>query len=99
MSRLYVPFGRELLECDHDRGARDAEFGRETAGRRQPGASAEASGTQQGLGLAARILVDPGDPVCVEDRCYRVAAEILRAAESRIVPVAVDAGGVDIAGG
>jgi GntR family transcriptional regulator/MocR family aminotransferase len=57
------------------------------------------SGTQQGLSLAARILVDPGDPVWVEDPCYRAAVEILRAAEPRIVPVPVDAGGLDVAAG
>jgi GntR family transcriptional regulator/MocR family aminotransferase len=57
------------------------------------------SGTQQGLSLTARILVDPGDPVWVEDPCYRAAVEIIRAAESRIVPVPVDAGGLDIAAG
>jgi GntR family transcriptional regulator / MocR family aminotransferase len=57
------------------------------------------SGTQQGLSLAARILVDPGDPVWVEDPCYRSAVEILRMAESRIVPVPVDASGLDISAG
>jgi GntR family transcriptional regulator / MocR family aminotransferase len=57
------------------------------------------SGTQQGLSLAVRILVDPGDPVWVEDPCYRAAVEILRAAQSRIVPVPVDSGGLDVAAG
>jgi GntR family transcriptional regulator/MocR family aminotransferase len=57
------------------------------------------SGTQQGLSLAARILVDPGDPVWVEDPCYRPAVEILRAAESRIVPIPVDSRGLDVAAG
>jgi GntR family transcriptional regulator/MocR family aminotransferase len=54
------------------------------------------SGTQQGLSLAARILVDPGDAVFVEDPCYRSAADILRAAEARVVPVPVDENGLDI---
>jgi GntR family transcriptional regulator/MocR family aminotransferase len=57
------------------------------------------SGTQQGLSLAARILIDPGDPVWVEDPCYRSAVEILRSVEARIVPVPVDASGLDIAAG
>ena len=57
------------------------------------------SGTQQGLSLAARILIEPGDPVWVEDPCYRSAVEILRAAEACIVPVPVDASGLDIAAG
>ncbi len=54
------------------------------------------SGTQQGLSLAARILLDPGDAAWVEDPCYPAAFEILRAAEARIVPVAVDEHGLDI---
>jgi GntR family transcriptional regulator/MocR family aminotransferase len=57
------------------------------------------SGTQQGLSIAARILIEPGDPVWVEDPCYRSAVEILRAAEACIVPVPVDASGLDIAAG
>src|SRR5436853_3227165 len=54
------------------------------------------SGTQQGLSLAARVLLDPGDAAWVEDPCYRAALDILRAAEARIVPVAVDRQGLDI---
>src|SRR5262249_5792336 len=57
------------------------------------------SGTQQGLSLVARILVDPGDPVWVEDPCYRSAVDILRAAEARLVPIPVDDHGLDIAAG
>src|SRR5438045_1327755 len=49
------------------------------------------SGAQQGLSLAARVLLDPGDAAWVEDPCYRAAIDILRAAEARIVPIAVDA--------
>jgi len=55
------------------------------------------SGTQQGLSLAARLLLDAGDPAWVEDPCYRSAFDILRAAEARIVPVRVDEQGLDIA--
>jgi GntR family transcriptional regulator / MocR family aminotransferase len=57
------------------------------------------SGTQQGLSLAARVLIDPGDRAWVEDPCYRAALDILRAAEAEIVPVPVDAHGLDIAAG
>ncbi len=55
------------------------------------------SGTQQGLSLAARILIDPGDAAWVEDPCYRSTVDILRAAEARIVPVPVDEQGLDVA--
>jgi GntR family transcriptional regulator/MocR family aminotransferase len=57
------------------------------------------SGTQQGLSLVAGILVDPGDPVWVEDPCYRSAIDILRGAEARIVPIPVDDSGLDVAAG
>ncbi|HVH81566.1 MAG TPA: PLP-dependent aminotransferase family protein, partial [Stellaceae bacterium] len=55
------------------------------------------SGTQQGLSLAAQILIDSGDPAWVEDPCYRAALDILRAADAEIVPVPVDDHGLDIA--
>ena len=55
------------------------------------------SGAQQGLSLAARILIDPGDAAWVEDPCYRSTVDILRAAEARIVPVPVDEQGLDVA--
>jgi GntR family transcriptional regulator / MocR family aminotransferase len=54
-------------------------------------------GTQQGLSLAGRILLDPGDTAWVEDPCYRAARDILRAAGAGIVPIAVDEHGLDIA--
>ena len=41
------------------------------------------SGTQQGLSLAARVLLDPGDRAWVEDPCYRAALDILRLAGAR----------------
>lgn len=55
------------------------------------------AGTQQGLSLAARILLDPGTTALVEDPCYRLAFDVLRAAEAEIVPVPVDEQGLDIA--
>jgi GntR family transcriptional regulator / MocR family aminotransferase len=55
------------------------------------------AGTQQGLSLAVRILLDPGDMALVEDPCYRFAVEILHTAEARIVPVPVDERGLGVA--
>ncbi len=55
------------------------------------------AGTQQGLSLVARILLDPCASAWVEDPCYWAAVDIMRAAEARIVPVAVDHQGLDIA--
>src|SRR5205085_3405025 len=54
------------------------------------------SGTQQGLSLAARLLLDPGDAAFIEDPCYRAAYDILYAAEARIIPVPVDQHGLDV---
>ena len=57
------------------------------------------SGTQQGLSLAAQVLLDAGDAVWIEDPCYRSTYDILRAAEAEIVPVPVDEDGLDVAAG
>jgi GntR family transcriptional regulator / MocR family aminotransferase len=57
------------------------------------------SGTQQGLSLAAQVLIDPGDTAWVEDPCYRATLDILRASDAEIVPVPVDEDGLDIAAG
>jgi len=54
------------------------------------------AGTQQGLSLAARVLLDPGDAAWVEDPCYRAAVDILGMAEARIVPIPVDAHGLAV---
>lgn len=57
------------------------------------------SGTQQGLALAAQVLIDPGAAAWVEDPCYRSTLDILRAAQAEIVPVPVDEHGLDVAAG
>lgn len=54
------------------------------------------SGAQQALDLIARMLVDPGDPVWVEDPGYPGAVYALRAAGGRIIPIAVDQDGFNI---
>jgi GntR family transcriptional regulator / MocR family aminotransferase len=65
--------------------------------RCRPGQIVLTQGTQQGLSLAARVLLDPGDAAWIEDPCYRAAHLILRTAEARIVPVPVDEHGLDTA--
>jgi GntR family transcriptional regulator/MocR family aminotransferase len=54
------------------------------------------SGAQAGIDLAARLLLDPGDPVWVEDPGYYGARGALIGAGARLVPVPVDAGGLDL---
>ncbi|MCW0197775.1 PLP-dependent aminotransferase family protein [Sphingopyxis sp.] len=53
-------------------------------------------GSQNGLFLAAQILVRPGDAVIVEALTYEPAVAAFRALGARIVPVGLDAGGIDI---
>lgn len=54
-------------------------------------------GSQMALDLLARTLVTPGDVVAVEELGYRPAWEALRHAGARIVPLAVDEEGMDMA--
>jgi GntR family transcriptional regulator/MocR family aminotransferase len=54
------------------------------------------SGSQQALDLAGRVLLDPGDPVWMEDPGYFGAAGAFVAAGARIVPVPVDGEGLDV---
>ncbi len=52
------------------------------------------SGSQQGLDLAARLLLDPGDAVCIEEPGYPRARGVFRALGARLQPLAVDRGGM-----
>ncbi|MBV9765466.1 MAG: PLP-dependent aminotransferase family protein [Acidobacteriaceae bacterium] len=53
------------------------------------------NGSQQALDLVIRVLVDPGDPVAIEDPHYDGIREALRAAGARLRPVPVDREGLD----
>jgi GntR family transcriptional regulator/MocR family aminotransferase len=57
------------------------------------------AGGQAGLDLAARLLLDPDDPVWIEEPGYLGARGALIAAGARLVPVRVDADGLDVASG
>jgi GntR family transcriptional regulator / MocR family aminotransferase len=57
------------------------------------------SGAQAGLDLAARLLLDPGDPVWVEDPGYYGARGALVGAGARLIPIPVDTDGLDVAAG
>src|SRR5690606_12490362 len=54
------------------------------------------AGAQQGLDLAARLLLDPGDKVWCEDPGFPGAVAALQAAGARIGAVPVDAEGIDV---
>jgi GntR family transcriptional regulator/MocR family aminotransferase len=52
------------------------------------------SGTQQALDLVARVLVEPGDVVAVEDPGYGSARDVFASHGARVVPVRVDGEGL-----
>lgn len=56
------------------------------------------NGSNQSLDLIARLLFKPGDRVLIEDPGYMGAVTALSAAQVEVVPVAVDAQGLDPAG-
>lgn len=57
------------------------------------------SGSQQALDIAVRVLFNSADPIWVEEPGYWLARHVLTAAGCRIVPVPVDAEGLDVAAG
>ena len=57
------------------------------------------SGSQQGVDLAARLLLDPGDPVWLEDPGYMGARGALLGAGARLCPVPVDREGLMVEAG
>jgi len=52
------------------------------------------SGSQQGIDLVARVLLDPGDAVVVEQPSFFGALQAFRAAQARLVGVPVDDDGM-----
>lgn len=53
------------------------------------------NGSQQALDLIARVLLQPGDRVAIEDPAYQGTTEVLRAAGARLLPISVDDQGLD----
>lgn len=53
------------------------------------------SGTQQSLDLTARLLLDPGDRVWMEDPGYAPVSSLLRAHGTQVIGVPVDGRGLD----
>lgn len=57
------------------------------------------SGSQQALDITARVLLDSGDSVWVEEPGYRLGLTVFAAAGCRLVPVPVDNEGLNVAKG
>lgn len=54
------------------------------------------SGSQQGIDLAARIFLDPGDIVVVEEPTYFPAIQVFKTSGARIISVPVDEKGMRV---
>jgi GntR family transcriptional regulator/MocR family aminotransferase len=57
------------------------------------------AGAQRGVDFASHLLLDHGDPAWVEDPGYPGAWKALTAAGARMIPVPVDAEGLDVTAG
>jgi GntR family transcriptional regulator/MocR family aminotransferase len=53
------------------------------------------NGSQQALDLIARVLLERGDRVIIEEPGYQGTREVLRAAGARLLPIRVDRDGLD----
>lgn len=62
----------------------------------RPGQVLITSGSQQGIDLVARIFLDPGDVVLVENPTYLAALQAFAAYEARLVPVPSDDHGMQV---
>jgi GntR family transcriptional regulator / MocR family aminotransferase len=57
------------------------------------------SGSQQALDISARVLLDPGTPVWVEQPGYSLIRGVLALAGCHVVPVPVDGEGLNVSAG
>lgn len=57
------------------------------------------NGSQQALEITVRVLLNSGDHVWIEDPCYRLARDVFALNGCRLVPVPVDAEGLNVASG
>lgn len=62
----------------------------------EPGQIMVVSGSQQAIDITARVLLDPGSRVWVEEPGYSLERTALIAAECRLVPIPVDTEGMDV---
>jgi DNA-binding transcriptional MocR family regulator len=99
--------GRELLQHTPAEGfppLREALAAWMSAQAAEAGAPVEfdperlviAAGSQQGLYLTARALVEPGDLVAIESPTYLGAAQVFRVAGARLLAIPVDRDGMNV---
>lgn len=54
------------------------------------------AGTQQAIELIAKLLIEPGDTVCMEDPGYTPARLLFELAGARVVSIPIDSDGLDV---
>jgi GntR family transcriptional regulator/MocR family aminotransferase len=64
-----------------------------------PGQIMIVSGSQQALEITARVLLDAGDAVWIEEPAYQLIRSVLLGAGCRLSPIPVDRDGIDVAAG
>ncbi len=57
------------------------------------------NGSQQALEISARVLLEPGSRVWIEEPCYRLARDVFALNGCHLIPVPVDTEGLDVAVG
>jgi 2-aminoadipate transaminase len=82
----YLPLRQWV--CEH--------LGRTIGLRASPDQVLVTSGSQQGLDLLGKVLIDPGDVVLVENPAYLGALQAFQAYEARIIGLPTDAEGLRI---
>lgn len=92
---------RQLMGCDPLgytplRQAVAEYLGRSRGVRCEPEQVAIVSGVQEALDLAARLLLNPGDRVCVENPGYPGALQVFQAYGAKIVSAQLDHDGIAV---
>jgi GntR family transcriptional regulator / MocR family aminotransferase len=97
--------GPKLLDYGHPMGLKDLRDALAVYLRTARGVRCDAdqimivSGSQQALDLSVRVLLDRGSRVWIEEPGYRYARWVFALNDCRLVPIPVDAEGMDIASG
>ncbi|HEX3435301.1 MAG TPA: PLP-dependent aminotransferase family protein [Pseudacidobacterium sp.] len=87
------------MGLEHVRDAISAYLRTSRAVRCDPRQIMIVSGSQQALDITARVLLDPGDPVWIENPGYSLTRAVLIGLGCRLVPVPVDQEGLNVAAG
>jgi GntR family transcriptional regulator / MocR family aminotransferase len=87
------------LDAQGDLGLRTAiahYLGRARAVQCKPEQIVLTNGTQQGLDLILRVLIEPGDQIALEDPTYLSARKVFLSHNVNLLPIPVDASGLAI---